>query len=197
MPDRPQDEELAEMLEPKLGTEATTALMNAIPTLDHIDARFDQVEAHLADHDRHFAGLEARFDQVEAHLAEHDARFDGIDTRFDGIDARFDGIDARFDGIDTRFDGIDTRFDGIDGEIAGIDTRFDGIDGEIAGLRVSVDRLQEVLDYRLTGLAHELTAVFRGELNATVTSQTRTTIFALVATMLTLCGFFLTAFAIR
>ena len=143
------------MLEPKLGTEATTALMNAIPTLDHIDARFDQVEAHLADHDRHFAGLEARFDQVEAHLAEHDARFDGIDTRFDGID------------------------------------------GEIAGLRVSVDRLQEVLDYRLTGLAHELTAVFRGELNATVTSQTRTTIFALVATMLTLCGFFLTAFAIR
>lgn len=113
MPDRPQDEELAEMLEPKLGTEATTALMNAIPTLDHIDARFD------------------------------------------------------------------------------------GIHGEIAGLRVSVDRLQEVLDYRLTGLAHELTAVFRGELNSTVTSQTRTTIFALVATMLTLCGFFLTAFAIR
>jgi len=176
LPDRPQDEELAEMLEPKVGTEATTALMNAIPTLDHIDARFDQVEAHLADHDRHFAGLEARFDQVEAHLAEHDARFGGIAA---------------------RFDGIDTRFDGIDGEIAGIDTRFDGIHGEIAGLRVSVDRLQEVLDYRLTGLAHELTAVFRGELNATVTSQTRTTIFALVATMLTLCGFFLTAFAIR
>ena len=108
------------MLEPKLGTEATTALMNAIPTLDHIDARFDQVEAHLADHDRHFAGLEARFDQVEAHLAEHDARFEGIAARFDGID-----------------------------------TRFDGIDGEIAGLRVSVDRLQEVLDYRLTGLAHD------------------------------------------
>lgn len=164
------------MLEPKLGTEATAALMNAIPTLDHIDARFDQVEAHLADHDRHFAGVESRFDQGEAHLAEHDARFDGID--------------ARFDGIDTRFDGIDTRFNGVD-------TRFNGVEGEIAGLTGSVDRLQEVLDYRLTGLAHELTAAFRGELNATVTSQTRTTIFALVATMLTLCGFFLTAFAIR
>lgn len=75
-----------------------------------MDARFDKVDAKLANADDKET---AKFDTFHA---EMDGRFDKVDKKFDAfhveMDSRFDKVDARFDKVDERFDKLDTKIDG-------------------------------------------------------------------------------------
>jgi len=73
------------------------------------DRRFDQIDAHLAEHGSRFDAVDARLDRIQGRLDAHDARFDAVDARLDRIDGRLDAHDARFDAHDARFDHIDAQ----------------------------------------------------------------------------------------
>ncbi len=94
-----------------------------------------------------------------------DARFHGVDARFTSVDARFTSIDARFDAVDARFDAVDARFDALEVRI----------------------------DDRIEACEQRLLAAFRGELVAAVVGQTRTTIFAMAGTVVSVGGLVLAA----
>ncbi len=76
-------------------------------------------------------GTTARFDRLDAHLADHDRRLDGIDHRLAGHDRRFDQIDDRLDQHDRRFDQIDDRFVQIDQSLQSLDHRMDTLRYEL------------------------------------------------------------------
>lgn len=80
---------------------------------------------------------------------------DGWASRFDAIDARFDELEV---DMDRRFAAVDRRFDAVEARFDRHEDRFDA-------------------------LAHQLTAAFRGELNAAITAQTRSMIFGLLGAM--------------
>ena len=87
---------------------------------------------------------------------------EGFTERFDAIDRRFEQVDRRFEDIDRRFEAVDRRFD---------------------ELRTEMDHRFDLQDARMDAMEHRLTAVFRGELNAAITSQTRSILIALVGTV--------------
>lgn len=60
------------------------------------------------------AGTTARFDQLDAHLADHDRRLDGIDHRLDEHDRRFDQIDDHLQQHDRRFDQVERHLQSLD-----------------------------------------------------------------------------------
>ncbi|MDQ3538682.1 MAG: hypothetical protein M3415_07800 [Actinomycetota bacterium] len=74
------------------------------------------------------------------------------------MDLHFEAIDLRFEAIDRRFEAMDRRLDGF------------------------------VTETQLTATKHELLAAFSGELNAAITAQTRTIVFTMAGTVVTLGG---------
>jgi hypothetical protein len=79
-------------------------------------------------------------------------------------------VDALRGEMRERFDDVDARFAQVDARFAEIDRRFDQVDARF-----------EILEHRLT-------AVFRGELNAAVTAQTRTMMFSLLGAVVSVGG---------
>ena len=57
------------------------------------------------------AAVHARFDRLDAHLADHDRRFVDHDRRFDEHDRRFDEHDQRFDRLDEKLEDLSERVD--------------------------------------------------------------------------------------
>ena len=84
----------------------------------------------------------------------------GVETdgRFGQMATRFEQVDARFEQVDARFEQVDRRFEQVERHLERIDSRF------------------EVLEHRLT-------ATFRGELNAAITAQTRTVMFSMLGSI--------------
>ncbi len=54
--------------------------------------------------------------------------------------------------------------------------------------RRDLDALEQRLDLRFDALRNELLAAFRGELNAAITAQTRTLVFTMAGTVISLGG---------
>ncbi|CAN5284633.1 hypothetical protein BH20ACT8_BH20ACT8_21930 [soil metagenome] len=67
------------------------------------------------------------------------------------------------------------------------------MNNEVGALRSGMDHGFQVLRTEMEAMEHRLTAVFRGELVAAVTSQTRTIVFALLASQVTLAGLIVAA----
>ena len=86
------------------------------------------------------------------------------------VDALRGEMRERFDDVDVRFAQVDARFAEIDRRFEQVDRRFDQVDAKF-----------EILEHRLT-------AVFRGELNAAVTAQTRTMMFSLLGAIVGVGG---------
>lgn len=86
-----------------------------------------------------------------------------LDQLEERMNIRFEAVDHRFEAVDHRFDAIDQRFDAID-------HRFDAIDGRFA--------LQKA----------ELIGELRGEIIKGITSQTRTVMFGLVGSVVSMAG---------
>ena len=55
--------------------------------------RFDEIDEHLAEHDKHF-------ERIENHLAKHDRRFDEIDRRLDNIEIRLTNLEGRVEALE-------------------------------------------------------------------------------------------------
>ena len=83
---------------------------------------------------------------------------DEMHESFEEVWERFRRVDARFDQVDARFEQVDARFEQVERHLERIDSRF------------------EVLEHRLT-------AAFRGELNAAITAQTRTVMFSMLGSI--------------
>lgn len=88
-----------------------------------------------------------------------------VDQRFAEAEDRLVQIDRRLDRVDGRLDRVDGRLEQIDGRLDQVDRRFDQVDQQFDTLR------------------HELTAVFRGELVAAVSSQARLLVVAVISTV--------------
>ena len=164
-------EQLLASLRAMLGPEEAATMDELLPPDDvGTTARFDRLDAHLADHDR-------RLDGIDHRLAGHDRRFDQIDDRLDQHDRRFDQIDDRLDQHDRRFDQIDDRFDQHDRRFDQIDDRF-----------VQIDQSLQSLDHRMDTLRYELIAAFRGEVVSAVSGQTRAVLLGVVTASVAMFG---------
>lgn len=96
-----------------------------------------------------------------------------LDDRFDAFQVRMDArMDARFEAVGARFAAVDARFDAFQ---ASTDARFDSFETRL-----------ELTEQRLT-------AVFRGELMAAVTTQTRTLILTMGGTVVSFGALLLVA----
>jgi hypothetical protein len=102
-------------------------------------------------------------------LAQLEAR---MNSRFQALEARFD---ARFEAVDSRFEAVDSRFEAMEARFDALDSKFDGF------------------DIKLESSENALRAAFRGELNAAISAQTRTIVFALLGVFLSYGGFVLAA----
>ncbi len=105
-------EQLLESLSAAIGPQEA-ATMDALLPPDDVGAtaRFDRIDAHLADHDQRFVAIDQRFDTIEARLDGHDQRFVAIDQRFDTIESRLDGHDQHFIAIERQLQALDLRMD--------------------------------------------------------------------------------------
>lgn len=101
---------------------------------------------------------------VEVVRSQMGALEERMDARFDVLEGRFE---ARFDVLEGRFEA---RFDVLEGSLGVLEGRF------------------EAFDERLELTEHRLTAAFRGELLSAVSSQTRTVVFALCGTAVSMAG---------
>lgn len=104
---------------------------------------------------------------LELFASHMDQRFVGVDARFAGVDARFTSIDARFDAVDARFDAVDARFDAIEERM---------------------EHQRELLEIRMDAIRDQMIGVFRGELIAAVSGQTRSIIVAVTTGVVGLTG---------
>ena len=107
-----------------------------------------------------------------------DALEQRLELRFDAIDQRFDAMDQRFDASDRRFAATDQRFADA---AAASDRRFAASDQRFA-------ENMELFGARMDALRNELLAAFRGELNTAITAQTRTLVFTMAGTVVSLGG---------
>jgi len=79
-------EELPASLRAMLGPEEAATMDALLPPDDAgTTARFDQLDAHLSDHDR-------RLDAIDGRLHEHDRRFDQIERHLQSLDQRMDTL---------------------------------------------------------------------------------------------------------
>ena len=86
-------EQLLASLRATLGSEEAATMDELLPPDDvGTTARFDQLDAHLADHDRRFDQHDRRFDQIDTRLDQHDRRFDQIDRTLQSLDQRMDTL---------------------------------------------------------------------------------------------------------
>jgi len=100
-----------------------------------------------------------------------------VATRHD-LDALEQRLELRFDAMDQRFDASDRRF-------AATDQRF--ADAAAASEQRFAENM-ELFGARMDALRNELLAAFRGELNTAITAQTRTLVFTMAGTVVSLGG---------
>jgi hypothetical protein len=55
--------------------------------------RFDEIDKHLAEHDKHF-------ERIDKHLTEHDRRFDEIDRRLGNIETRLTSLEGCVEALE-------------------------------------------------------------------------------------------------
>ena len=97
-----KDVELYRGLEPLLGADVATMLLERLPSPHEELATKADLRSFAKEVDSRFARVDARFDQV-------DARFDQVDARFAQVDARFGQIDGRFEQVALSTQ-VDDRF---------------------------------------------------------------------------------------
>ena len=78
-------------------------------------------------------------------------------------------------------------------DIARIDVRLDGIDGRLDGIEGTILSLEERLLGRMETMEHRITAAFRGEIIAAMTSQTRSAIFGYLGSVISTAGIVIAA----
>ncbi len=155
---------LRQRLDQTIGEEASDTLMEALPPVPSNELA---TKADLGELEQR---LGARVDGVEERLG---ARVDGVEER---LGARVDGVEER---LGARVDGVEERL-GL--RLGGTEERIGGLEQTLA---LRIDEAEQRTVIRLEATEHKLSAVFRGELNAAVTAQTRA---MLVSTFTTAVG---------
>lgn len=109
-----KDVELYRGLEPVLGSDVATMLLERLPS-PHEEL---------------------------ATKVDMNARFEQVDRRFEQVDARFEQIDRRFEQIDRRFEQVDDRFEQaareLDLKLAAQSAEIKGFVHEVVGGAIQV-----------------------------------------------------------
>ena len=108
------------------------------------------------------------------------------------MDQRFAAVDARFDAVDARFESFDGRFESVDGRFNTIDARFDAIDARFDTMEERMDHQREMLETRMDAIRDQMIGIFRGELIAAVSGQTRSIVIAVTTGVVGITGLVLT-----
>jgi hypothetical protein len=148
----------------------------------------------MAVDERSWSALQRKLDQL---LGEEDARtlmaqlprgapatredLVGLEDR---LGRRMGGVEGRMDGLDGRMDGLERRMDGLDGRMDGLDHRMGGLESHMGQVVETLEARIQASEYRVLAALHEGLGGLRMDLIA----QTKTFVFSMMATFLTLAA---------